>query len=228
MCLAHVTGYFGVVEPQMRYTEHKHELIQVQGYSNPREFFSATGLVDQMREVFSYAVSISFTSVEAFAAQCGTGDGMCALAGASLMPIQKGQDEKLGAERAVECVKAQNEARGVRGDTATVSKYATTFVPYTSEFHGDAMLPAAEYESRICLESNGGGSKSGNHKCLPKTCYKGRVGIEGFCRMRYYHYGIVESMKKRRRGREQLRWSLDVSTASHCSGAGQVTAYHLC
>ena len=199
MCLAHVTGYFGVVEPQMRYTEHKHELIQVQGYSNARECFSATGLIAQIREVFRFAASISFTSVETFAAQCGTGDGMRALAGASLMPIRKGQDEKFGAERAAECVKAQNEARGVRDDTAAVSKYATAFVPYTSEFHDYAMLPAAEYDSRICLESNGGSIKSWSHKGLPKTCYnrpRGQSGLLSYAILPLSHSEVQEEKEE--------------------------------
>jgi hypothetical protein len=38
--VSYVTGYLGVVEPQMRLTEQKHELIQVLGYENPRDFCS--------------------------------------------------------------------------------------------------------------------------------------------------------------------------------------------
>ena len=73
----------------MRKTEHKHECVQVLGYSDPREFFKSGELVDRMREVFSFAASISFTSVEAFAAQCGSGAGLRALAEAPLMPTRK-------------------------------------------------------------------------------------------------------------------------------------------
>ena len=108
-------GYLGMVEPQMRKTEHLHSIWQVLGYEHPRDFFDLGCFAERFRELFSYAASIAFESVEAFAAQCGPGRGMEVLQGAAVMPIRKGQRAKLGAARAAECLQAQYEGRGLAG-----------------------------------------------------------------------------------------------------------------
>ena len=36
--ISDVRSYLGIVEPQMRMTEHMHMLIQVLGFENPRDF----------------------------------------------------------------------------------------------------------------------------------------------------------------------------------------------
>ena len=95
--LGYPAGSLGIIEPQMRLTEHMHAIIQLFGYSSPRDFFAKGRLVDRLKEIYSCAASIAFTSVEAYAAQCGTGEGISALKDASLMPVRKGQVEKLGA-----------------------------------------------------------------------------------------------------------------------------------
>ena len=188
---SYVAGSLGVVEPQMRLREHKHELIQLMGYSNPRDFFGRGQLLDRMREMFAFVATLSFTSVEAYAAQCGTGAGMRALQETSLMPVRKGQQEKLGADRASECLRAQCEARGLSSQAHAIAHHRAPFVSWTSAYHGDRTLSASAYEQRQCLEINAGSIQCGNHSCLPATCYKGRIGRAGFCRMKYFHYRFV-------------------------------------
>jgi hypothetical protein len=97
----------------MRMTEHMHSLWQVLGYDHPRDFFASGKLIDRFRELFSFAASIAFESPEAFGDRCGTGHGMQALRESHVMPVRKGQLDKLGAERAAECLRAQYGARGL-------------------------------------------------------------------------------------------------------------------
>ena len=120
-------GYLGMVEPQMRKTEHLHSIWQVMGYDNPRAFFDVTKLAERFRELFVYAASISFESVEAFAAQRATGSGMEALRSAAIMPVRKGQQAKLGSERAAECLQAQYESRGMAGAADVDAVYMWCF-----------------------------------------------------------------------------------------------------
>jgi hypothetical protein len=51
--LAYILGYFGGVEPQMRFTEHLHMLVQVMGYSHPRDFFRGRRFVDAFRTAWA-------------------------------------------------------------------------------------------------------------------------------------------------------------------------------
>ena len=50
----YIAGFLGIVEPQMRLTEHRHELIQLFGFSHPRVFFEEGRILDRYREIFSF------------------------------------------------------------------------------------------------------------------------------------------------------------------------------
>ena len=62
--ISYVASYLGIVEPQMRYTEHIHMLMQVMGFTHPREFFKDGAFKERFREVWSYCASLDFTSQE--------------------------------------------------------------------------------------------------------------------------------------------------------------------
>ena len=62
--LSFVKGYLGIVEPQMRFTEHMHMLIQVFGFSGPRDFFRGQNFADMYRRVWAFVASITFRSLE--------------------------------------------------------------------------------------------------------------------------------------------------------------------
>ena len=59
-----VLSYLGIVEPQMRKAEHIHALLQVLGFSNPRQFFLGGDFLHMFKQVWSYVASVSFTSQE--------------------------------------------------------------------------------------------------------------------------------------------------------------------
>ena len=100
----------------------------------------------------------------------------------------QGQDAKLGAERVAECMTAQYAARGLANTPEEGGRYVSTFPPSTSKIFGGPTVSAKEWERHACQHMNAGCIKCGNHQCLPKTCYKGRLGKAGFCRMRYFHW----------------------------------------
>ncbi|MEC9032278.1 MAG: hypothetical protein VYB15_10375, partial [Planctomycetota bacterium] len=54
----YLSGYLGVVEPQMRFTEHMHALLQIFGYSHPEEFFRSGTFVDMFRRLWVFAAPV--------------------------------------------------------------------------------------------------------------------------------------------------------------------------
>ena len=52
--LAYISSYLGIVEPQMRWTEHLHKLIQVLGFQDPKACFASGQFQDTFRRVWSY------------------------------------------------------------------------------------------------------------------------------------------------------------------------------
>ena len=70
--VGYLLGYLGLVEPQMRFTEHMHMLLQVLGFTHPRDFFQGRRFVDTFRRVWAFVASITFRSLESFAHFLGT------------------------------------------------------------------------------------------------------------------------------------------------------------
>ena len=56
--LGYVAGYLGIVEPQMRLTEHLHMLVQILGFTSPRQLFANGTFQDTFRRVWSYFASV--------------------------------------------------------------------------------------------------------------------------------------------------------------------------
>ena len=56
--LGYVAGYLGIVEPQMRLTEHLHMLVQVLGFTSPRHLFAAGAFQDTFRRAWAYFASV--------------------------------------------------------------------------------------------------------------------------------------------------------------------------
>ena len=172
--ISYVASYLGIVEPQMRYTEHIHMLMQVMGFTHPREFFKDGAFKERFREVWSYCASLYFTSQEGWADHCTVPEGMAALREAPLMPVKPKQREKLGEARSEACLTAQALARGLPSTATASNAAAPRFGAWTSAYLGDTSLPAAVWACLACIEANAGSIKCGNHVCLPKTCHKGR------------------------------------------------------
>jgi len=110
--VGHLMAYLGIVEPQMRLTEHIHMLLQVLGFTNPRQLFPSGNFRDLFRRVWSYFASVCFTSQESFAVHLGSPEAMTALREAPLMPVTRKQRSAMGEVRADECLQAQARARG--------------------------------------------------------------------------------------------------------------------
>ena len=96
--LGYIQSYLGIVEPQMRKTEHIHKLIQVLGFSHPRQFFKNGNFVDLFRRLWSYVASVSFTSQEACAVHIDETNGLDVLKQEPIMPVFPGQLKKIGHE----------------------------------------------------------------------------------------------------------------------------------
>ena len=61
----HVSGYLGVVEPQMRKALHIHMLIQLHGFSHPADLVTSGTLAAVFCRIWHFVASICFRSVEA-------------------------------------------------------------------------------------------------------------------------------------------------------------------
>ena len=211
----HVAGYFGPVEPQMRQTEHIHMLVQLLGFSHPRELFEGKNFVEMFRRVWGYCASICFRSQEGFAAHCGTPEAMEALKRAPLIPVTQKQAEMIGSLRTKQCVEAQLRARGLEHALPAEEIETTNFRYWTPAPYGDRSLTAAEWGAFACRDSNAGCLKCGNHVCRSDVCHKKRRGAVAspYCRMFYWHYmrGLDRNKRpvaKKVHGRELVdRWN---------------------
>ena len=194
--LGHISAYMGIVEPQMRLTEHIHMLVHVLGFSSPRQLFDSGGFVNMFRRVWSYFASVCFTSQEAFAVHLRCPEAMGALREAPLMPVTRKQRHALGEHRAEACLRAQKEARGVAHDSVPLDTLgATVFHRWTPSRYRDIGMSASEWARLAALDANAGSRQSMNHVCLPKTCNKGRWAKIGFCRMFFWHWAQRVSKK---------------------------------
>ena len=206
----YVSGYLGVVEPQMRFTEHLHLLWQLLGFSHPDDFFRGGEFSDRFRRLWAYAASICFCSQEAFAAQCGTDSGKAALSEAPLMTMNKKQRNMVGHERAEEELDVQRAARNASESEASASSLVKCeFRYWTPAFYGDKNLSAEEWEPLAVSDSNAGSQKFGNHICRDRVCHKNRIGKMGFCRLAFWHWKRVRVKGKylmmRKHGKRLVR-----------------------
>ena len=85
--LGYVAGYLGIVEPQMRLTEHLHMLVQILGFTSPQHLFGAGAFLDTFRRTWAYFASVCFTSEEAFAVYLRCPEALAALREAPLMQV---------------------------------------------------------------------------------------------------------------------------------------------
>jgi hypothetical protein len=145
---AFISGYLGIVEPQMRFTEHLHMILQLLGFSHPREFFRSGEFVEMFRRVWQHFASFCFTSPEAFASSFGSAAAMDAIRQAPTMPVKGKQAVHLGAARAAECEQAQLAARGGRpeGDA-----HCLPFTPWTPSAFKDSSLNIILKSVSCCL-----------------------------------------------------------------------------
>ena len=83
----HISGYLGVVEPQMRKALHIHMLVQLLGFAHPEDLITSGSLASVFRRVWHYVASICFKSVEGFAAYLGDDAATQALKNQPLVPL---------------------------------------------------------------------------------------------------------------------------------------------
>ena len=77
--VSHVSWHMGVNEPQMRKTQHYHAMFGVLGYQTPAQLFESGLLRETLLRIWKYAVSITYRSPEAYAAQNQNREAMEAL-----------------------------------------------------------------------------------------------------------------------------------------------------
>jgi len=206
-----ILGYLGIVEPQMRWTEHLHMLIQLLGFTHPRDLFRGRAFADTFRAAWSFIASIVFESQEAFAAYLGTSAAMESLRNSSLMPVREKQQKVMGESRARACIDAQLQARGLLSAPAHDPTSELKFGTWTPSFYASKAASAAEWEAFAVMDSNAGSQSCGNHVCRATVCHKGRLGKAGFCRLLFWYLQELMDSKgpflRRVHGKElQARW----------------------
>ena len=190
--VAYVASKLGIVEPQMRLTEHMHMLIQILGFTNPRQFFKDGAFVDQFRRIWSYVASVCFMSQEAAALQIDPVQGLDVLKDEPLMPVRPGQLKKIGHEVTRQYESAQGTARGIDGtprtDLEDVSRKASVCTPpldlegfsrkagerlryptWMPRMYRNRKVSAQTWARAAIKDCNAGANKCANHVCLPRT-----------------------------------------------------------
>eukprot|EP00973_Karenia_brevis_P078086 10845900-Karenia_brevis.AAC.1 len=186
--IGYVLGYLGMVEPQMRFTEHMHMLMQVLGFRHPEDFFQGRRFVDTFRRVWAFVASITFRSLEGVARYLGSGSATRALQQLPLMSLTERQRKAVGAQRVKETEDAQLLGRGLTHIPMSPDYQKMHFAYWCRAYLGDATLSAADWEKRALEDVHIGSVQFGNHICLPRVCHKGRWAKLGFCRMLYWHW----------------------------------------
>jgi hypothetical protein len=205
------------VEPQMRWTEHIHMLVQLLGFRHPHELFSGRTFADTLRSVWCFIASIVFESQEGFAAYMGTTSAMSSLQECPLMELHKKQRDMIGPARAQETLEAQRIGRGLSCDveipTCPPPSSMQPFHRWTPAAYGDVNLSAAEWDRFAVKDSFAGARSCGNHVCRKAVCHKGRLAKLGLCRLNYWSYQKQKNKKgdlvmKRSHGKAlRARWS---------------------
>ena len=80
----------------MRKALHLHMLIQLLGFSHPRDLFADGNFVERFRNMWYFVASICFRSTEAFAAYTAEPAASDALRHEALLPITPKQRGMLG------------------------------------------------------------------------------------------------------------------------------------
>ena len=194
----YVSGYMGIVEPQMRLTEHLHMLVQLFPFSHPRSYFESRDFKDTFRRVWSYFASVSFTALEAIASHLTTPAAFEAARASPLLPVTPAQRKLVGATAAEDSLNAQMTARGGVVSEDWKQQKREPFHAFTPKFYGDRQLSASAWSSLMLRDCNRGIAKCMNHVCRPATCYKGKLWSKiRYCRMYFWHWGKTQSKKKK-------------------------------
>ena len=183
----HISGYCGVVEPQLRKALHFHCMIQLFGFSHPRDLFRDGAFVERFRRMWYYVASIVFRSTEGYAAYTHEHAAFEALQQEPLLPITPKQRGMIGKERADQSIHAQLAARGLR-EVPEPSGPPAKPKYYVPKFYGNGSVDSSDWAAMSTHELCASTRKAGNHICRPDVCHKGRVGRCGFCRLGYWHW----------------------------------------
>ena len=89
-------------------------MIQLFGFSHPRDLFRDGAFVERFRRMWYYVASIVFRSTEGYAAYTHEHAAFEALQQEPLLPITPKQRGMIGKERADQSIHAQLAARGLR------------------------------------------------------------------------------------------------------------------
>ena len=185
----------------MRKALHIHMLIQLHGFSHPKDLFGSH-FVDMFRKVWYFVASISFRSSEGFAAYTGERAALEALRNAPIVPITPKQRGLLGEERTRQASEAQLHARGLTEQRAPKAQRPAVKFQVPDIFKS-ASASSAEWSEEAMTNIHAKVLKTGNHICRADVCYKGRIGKHGFCRMLFWHWVQYTTKKGERGARRQ-------------------------
>ena len=207
----HVSGYLGVIEPQMRKALHMHMLVQLHGFAHPADIFEGRCLEVAFRRTWAFVASVCFRSTEAFAHYLGEPSAVATLQQLPLMPVTPKQRGMLGAVRTGAALQAQLSARGMT-EMRRVAGESTPVRYFMPTVYRDSSTNASAWASFVTAEVHAHSLRSGNHVCRREVCHKGRLGKQGFCRMLFWHWvqytrGSDRVCSKRAHGLQlQPRW----------------------
>ena len=169
----------------MRKTLHIHMLIQLLGFSHPKDLFQSNIIPDTFRRLWLFMASVSFRSTEGYAVN--TEETMSEVAKQQLLPLTKKQCGMIGEDRVRAAHKAQLLARDVSATPITKETIRQMF-DCTSQMHANTVLSASPWSARSVVEMALAIRKAGNHVCRPDVYHKGRMGRKGFCRMLFWRW----------------------------------------
>ena len=197
--ISHVSWHMGVNEPQMRKTQHYHAMFGVLGYRTPAQLFESGLLRETLVRIWKYAVSITYRSPEAYAAQNKNREAMEALKEEPQIGFSQSQKELIGESYYQQSLQAQAEARGLNSGAIIMQKEKRAYEALPPVWLNDDKMSAEEWSKRAVVRFNTSFRSCGNHVCQKRVCLKGKLGRKGLCRMMYFRYVERLGTKKRKK-----------------------------
>ena len=193
---SYISWYMGITEPQLRKSLHLHALLGGLGFRDLDELLegSLRDIGETFVRVWRYVASVCFRAPEAYEASFGFANPSTTLGQEPLIPVKAEQLQMVGPERAAAFTQAQLDARGVVEEATHAGRQLQR--PYESvspSWVADPNLSDAEWGAKAVTHFNTAFRSCGNHCCIPRVCFKGKMGKKNLCRMFFWHWAKVIS-----------------------------------
>ena len=203
-----VSGFYGIVEPQLRGSLHLHLLLHLYGFSTAEKLLHRfrAAIPELTHRLLAWASSLACTSLEALPRVLRFTDSENVLASLQPLPLPVSQQrllqEQVGSAWNFELQASAWHVAAQRPVLATPPwidprpeplQALPEFCPWPRSCFCDAPdpLPSHSWSRMLLFDLRHAALYCCLHECRPRVCHKGRLGHRGFCRLGFWHWRDV-------------------------------------